>query len=118
MAAANYMDASYAVSGRRLLLMLAAAVATLAIALAVTVGLLRLVAPDWLRSHGTDLRAIFLVEAYLALGAGLLAGFGGPDGVARRLRFRFTSLTDVALAIGLWVVTLFVGGLVTAALTP
>jgi membrane protease YdiL (CAAX protease family) len=63
-------------------------------------------------------RAIFLVEAYLAILAGLLTCFGGVAGLASRLGFRFTSLRDLGLAVSVWVLTLIAGSIVTAALTP
>src|SRR5438270_132640 len=112
------MGGRAAVTGRRLLLLLAVAVAILAVAVALTLALLRMLAAGWYGSHTADVRALLLVEAYLALAAGLLIAFGGPPGLVHLLGFRFTSLLDLVTAIGVWFATLIVGGLVTAALTP
>jgi membrane protease YdiL (CAAX protease family) len=113
------MDASrLRVTGRRLLLALAVATAALAAAFPLSLLALRLLARPWVVTHSSDVRAIFLVEAYVAILAGLLVGFGGVSGLATRLGFRFTSLRDLGLAVLVWVLTLVAGSVVTAALTP
>jgi membrane protease YdiL (CAAX protease family) len=118
MVVAKYMGARAGGSGWRLLAALAVAVVVFALLFGFSLAVLRLLAGPWLRSHGADVRALFLVEAYLALLAGLLAGFGGPSGVATRLGFRYTSARDVALAVVAWLAALLAGTAATAALAP
>ena len=106
------------VSGARLLIAsLLWPVLTVVLLVATGVAL-RLLAPSWIAAHPADLIAFFLVEAYLALLASLLACFGGPAGLASTLGFRFTSWNDIALALLAWAGALAVGGLLIAALTP
>jgi membrane protease YdiL (CAAX protease family) len=112
------MGARESRSGWRVLAALAVAVVTLALAFGLTLAGLRLLAAPWLRAHGADARALFLVEAYLALLAGLLVAFGGVRGLVTRLGFRFTSVRDLALAVVLWLGALLVGSAATAALSP
>ena len=106
------------VSGRRLLL----TVGLWAGLAAVVVGATILVGRSLLRArvagHGADLAAILFAEAYLTLLAALLLAFGGPAGLRDRLRFRFTSFTDLSLSLLVWLAALFTGALVTAALSP
>src|SRR6266550_2596619 len=118
MAARKYMDARDSSSGWRLLAALLVALVTLGVGFALTLFLLRQLAAPWYRAHVADVRALFLVEAYLAILAGLLVAFGGRRGLAGRLGFRFTSLRDVGMALGLWLVALFAGTVITAALSP
>jgi membrane protease YdiL (CAAX protease family) len=112
------MNARERVPGRRLLLAVALAAAAVAVAFPLTLLALRLLEWPWLAAHSADVRAIFLVEAYLALFGGLLACFGGAAGLASRLGFRYTSLRDLGLAVSIWLLTLLVGSIVTVALTP
>lgn len=104
--------------GLRLLLSLVLAAVIGAVAVAGTVVGARLLAPRWAAAHAADLTAVLLAEAYLALLAGLLVAFGGPAGVRDRLRLRFTSALDLAVALAVWLAALVTGGLLTAALTP
>jgi membrane protease YdiL (CAAX protease family) len=91
----------------------------LTVALLVVTGVaLRLLAPDWTRAHPADLIAFFLVEAYVALLASLLACFGGPAGLGSTLGFRFTSWGDLGLAWLAWAGAFAAGALLIAALTP
>ena len=106
------------VSGRRLLLSLVLWVALVAVVGGGTVLALRLLLRPWPAAHAADVSAVLIAEAYLTLLAALLLAFGGPAGLRDRLRFRFTSAVDIAVALAVWVAALVVGGLVTAALTP
>jgi len=106
------------ISGRRLLLTLGLWAGLVAVGLGATILAGRLAFRPWAAAHRADLGAILVAEAYLALLAALLLAFGGPRGLRDRLRFRFTSFADLAVALMLWFAALFVGGLVTAALTP
>ena len=106
------------VSGRRLLLTVGLWAGLAAVVLGATILTARLVARQWAAGHRADLGAILVAQAYLALLAALLLAFGGPAGLRNRLRFRFTSVVDLVLALVAWLAALFVGGLVTAALTP
>ena len=106
------------VPGRRLLIALAVAAGALGAAFPLTLVALRILAATWASAHSADIRAVFLVEAYVAILAGLLAGFGGPAGLVSRLGFRYTSLRDLGLAVSVWLLALIVGSLVTAALSP
>jgi len=107
-----------AVSGRRLLLVLALWAAFVAAVGGTTLLVARTAAASWTAHHRADVGALLLTEAYLTLLAALLLAFGGPAGLRDRLGFRFTSAGDVALALALWVVALIAGGALTAALTP
>jgi membrane protease YdiL (CAAX protease family) len=118
MFAGKYMDAREPRAGLRLLGALALAAVVLGAGFGATLLGLSLIDSAWLRVHTADVRALFLVEAYLALLVGLLAGFGGPRGLAVRLGFRFTSLADVSAAIVIWLATFLAGSVVTAALSP
>jgi membrane protease YdiL (CAAX protease family) len=105
-------------SGRRLLLTLGlwAAFSGLIVLAVVVWG--RLLAHGWAVHHRADLSAILVAGVYLALLAALLLAFGGPAGIRDRLGFRYTSLADVAAAVGLWFLALIGGALLTQALTP
>ena len=105
-------------TGRRLLLAVGLWLPILALALAVTIAGLRLGAREWANGHPADLGAILLCEGYLALLGALAIAFGGPQGMRDRLGFRFTSLTDLALAWSAWIAALVTGLLATAALSP
>lgn len=106
------------VTGRRLLLTLGLWAGLLAVAVGGTVLSARLAARSWAAGHRADLGAIIVAEAYLALLLALLLAFGGPAGLRDRLRFRFTSAVDLAIALAVWLAALVTGGLVTAALSP
>jgi membrane protease YdiL (CAAX protease family) len=106
------------VPGRNLLVAIAVAAAILAVAFVLTLVTLRVFARPWAAAHSADIRAMFLVEAYLAILAGLLLAFGGVPGLVARLGFRFSSWRDLGLAVSVWLLTVVVGSLVTAALTP
>jgi membrane protease YdiL (CAAX protease family) len=112
------MDARRSRSGLRLAGAVVVAAVVLGAGFGATLLALNLLASAWLRTHAADARALFLVEAYLALLIGLLAGFGGLGGLAARLGFRFTSLTDLSLSIVVWLGTFLGGSVVTAALSP
>lgn len=112
------MPAEGRVSGRRLLLVLVLWVALVAVVVGSTVLGTRLLARPWAAAHRADVGAILVAEAYLTLLVALLLAFGGPAGLRDRLRFRFTSVADLALALALWVAALIVGQLVTLALSP
>lgn len=107
-----------AVSGWRVLLVVVLWLALAAVAAVVTLAAVRLAFVDWGRAHRADIVAFLLGEAYLALLVALLVVFGGPSGLRDRLRFRFTSVVDLALALGVWVATLGLGVVVSAALVP
>src|ERR1700730_6071781 len=62
--------------------------------------------------------ALLILEAYATLLAALLLAYGGWRGVRGRLRFRFTSFTDIALAIVTWIGALVAGVLATVLLSP
>jgi len=109
---------SNGVTGRRLLLAVGLWLPILALALGATLGGLRLGARQWANGHPADLGAILLCEAYLALLGALAIAFGGPQGIRDRLGFRFTSLTDLALAWSAWIAALVAGLLATLALSP
>ena len=106
------------VSGWRLLLALALWLGLGAVTFAITLVAARLVAPGWSSEHRADLAAMVFAEIYLALLVALLLVFGGPAGLRDRLRFRFTSALDLALALVVWMVALVLGGAVSAALVP
>jgi membrane protease YdiL (CAAX protease family) len=107
-----------AVTGRRLLLTLGLWMGLLAVVLGATILAGRLLIRSWAAAHRADLGAILVAEAYLTLLAALLLAFGGPAGLRDRLRFRFTSLADLAVALVAWLGALIIGVLVTAALSP
>ena len=46
---------------------------------------------------------VIVAEVYLALVVALLLAFGGPGGLRDRLRFQYTSSSDLRLALGVWV---------------
>lgn len=106
------------VSGRRILLTLVLWAVLAAGVVGGTVLASQLVFPRLTAGHVADVGAILVAEAYLTLLIALMVAFGGPVGVRDRLRFRFTSLLDLAGALGVWLVALVTGGLVTAALSP
>ena len=106
------------VSGRRLLAGLGLWALIGTAALGPTVAVLRLGVPTWARAHAATAGAILVLEAYAALLAALLFAFDGGAGLRQRLGFRFTSVADLAAALGVWLVALVAGGLVTALLTP
>jgi membrane protease YdiL (CAAX protease family) len=106
------------VSGRRLLLTLGLWAGLVVLVLGATILAGRLLVRPWAVAHRADLGAILVAEAYLALLAALLLAFGGPVGLRDRLRFRFTSLADLAVALVTWLGSVFVGAFVTAALSP
>jgi membrane protease YdiL (CAAX protease family) len=106
------------VSGRRLLLSLGVWAGLLVAVGGGTVLWARFLSGGWAAGHRADVGAALIAEAYVTLLVALLLAFGGPAGLRDRLRFRFTSIGDLAVALALWVVALVVGGLVTAALTP
>lgn len=106
------------VSGRRLVLSLAMWAGLLLVVGGATVLGLRLLARRWATGHSADVGAILIAEAYLTLLVALLLAFGGPAGLRDRLRFRYTSVADIVLALAAWVGALLVGGFLTAALTP
>ena len=73
-------------------------------------------APGW---GGIDGRVLVVVaEVYFALVMALLLAFGGPIGVRDRLRFRYTSASDLRLALGVWVLCWAAIALTYAALEP
>lgn len=106
------------VSGRRLLLTLGLWAGLAAVVLGATVLTGRLLPRAWVAGHRADLGAVLFAEAYLTLLAALLLAFGGPAGVRDRLQFRFTSLVDLATALGAWLTAAVVGSAVTLALSP
>jgi uncharacterized protein len=106
------------VSGRRLLLTLGLWAALAVVVGGGTVLGVRFAARAWGLSHRADLGALLIAEAYLGLLAALLLAFGGPPGLRDRLRFRFTSAADLAVALAAWLAALVTGGVLTAALSP
>jgi len=79
---------------------------------------LRILAPGWAPAHLADVGALVLAAAYLGLLASLAACFGGPAGIRDRLRFRFTSWSDLGLAWGAWGAALVIGIALTVAVEP
>jgi len=106
------------VSGRRLLLALGLWAGLLVVVVGSTILAGRFLFQPWVAGHRADLGAILVAEAYVALLAALLLAFRGPAGLRDTLRFRFTSAVDLAVALFFWIVALFGGGLLTAALSP
>jgi membrane protease YdiL (CAAX protease family) len=106
------------VSGRRLLLSLLLWAVLVAVVVGGTVLVSQLVFRDLVAGRVADLGAILVAEAYGTLLVALALAFGGPAGLRDRLRFRFTSVLDVAGALAVWLGALVTGGLVTAALSP
>lgn len=106
------------VSGWRLLAALGLWAALSGVALAVTAAVARLLVRGWAAQHRPDLSAIVLAAVYVALLTALLLAFGGPAGLRDRLGLRFTSVLDLAGAIGTWFVALIVGGVATDLLAP
>jgi membrane protease YdiL (CAAX protease family) len=106
------------VSGRRLLLTLGLWAGLVVVVVGGTILAGRLLVRPWAEAHRADLGAILVAEAYVTLLAALLLAFGGPAGLRIRLRFRFTSVVDLAVALVAWLAALIAGGLLTAALTP
>ena len=107
-----------AVAGWRLLLALLLWAVIAAVIGGATVLSLRLLAGGWAANHRADFSAVLIAEAYIALLAALLLAFGGPAGLRDRLGFRYTSATDVAGALLVWLAALVVGAVVSAALAP
>jgi membrane protease YdiL (CAAX protease family) len=68
--------------------------------------------------HRAAVGALLVLEAYATLLAALLVAYGGWRGVRGRLGFRFTSFTDIALAIVTWIGALVAGVLATVLLSP
>ncbi|HSR21957.1 MAG TPA: CPBP family intramembrane glutamic endopeptidase [Candidatus Eisenbacteria bacterium] len=106
------------VSGRRLLLALGLWAGQVAVVCGGTLLGTRVLARAWAVGHRADVGALLITEAYVTLLVALLLSFGGPAGVRDQLRFRFTSLADLAVALALWLAALLVGGAVTAMLSP
>ena len=106
------------VSGRRLLLTLGLWAGLAAVVLGATILTGRFLPRAWVAGHRADLAAVLFLEAYLTLLAALLLAFGGPSGLRDRLCFRFTSLIDLAAALGAWLTAAVVGTAVTVALRP
>lgn len=106
------------VSGRRLLLSLGLWAGLVVAVDGGTVLWARFVDRGWAPGHRADVGAMLVAEAYVTLLVALLLAFGGLAGLRDRLRFRFTSLADLAVALALWVAALVAGVLVTAALSP
>ena len=106
------------VSGRRLLAGLGLWALIGAVSLGLTLALLRLGAPAWTRAHAAAAGAILVLEAYAALLTALLFAFEGGAGLRQRLGFRFTSIADLAGALGVWLVALVAGVLLTELLAP
>ena len=105
-----------AVDGWRLLLAIAAWIAMSAAAGVASWNALGPLAPGW---GGIDGRVIVVVaEVYFALVVALLLAFGGPVGVRNRLRFRYTSASDLRLALGAWALCWAAIVLTYAALEP
>jgi membrane protease YdiL (CAAX protease family) len=110
--------ASQPVSGWRVLLLLGLWAGLVVLTLGGTILGARLLFRSWTLAHGADLGAIEVALAYVTLLVALLLAFGGPAGLRDRLRLRFTSVADVALALVAWVFALLIGGIVTEALSP
>ena len=107
-----------AAAGWRLLLALLLWVVIGAALGAATILPARLLAETWAVHHRADLSAALIAEAYIALLAALLLAFGGPRGLRDRLGFRYTSATDIAGALLIWLAALVVGAILSAALVP
>ena len=105
------------VSGRRLLVALAAWLPIGAALFLLVVIPVRVLAPGFARQHSGAAGGVALLVAYLGLLGALLLAFGGVQATASRLGFRFTGWAHLALAPALWLVVLVAGGLLTAALS-
>jgi membrane protease YdiL (CAAX protease family) len=106
------------VSGWRLLLALALWGVIASAVVAATALVARLLVPGWAAHHRPDVSSILLAAIYMALLAALLLAFGGTAGLRDRLCFRFTSVLDLAGALGVWLSALVVGGAATQVLAP
>lgn len=106
------------ITSRRFLLVLGLWAALAAAVVGGTIAIVRIALGAWAAGHRADLGAVLVAEAYLTLLAALLLAAGGPAGLRDRLRFRFTSLGDLAAALAVWLAALFTGGLLTDALSP
>ncbi len=106
------------ISGRRLLACVGVWLALVLAALVVTLAAAGLAARAWALHHRALLVAIATAEAYLALLAALMLSYGGPAGLRDRLRFRYTRLRDVALALVTWAVALIAADLVSVLAAP
>ena len=106
------------VSGGRLLLALVLWAALAGLVVLAVLLVARVLAPGWAAHHRADLTGVLIAGAYVALLTALLVAFGGPGGVRSRLGFRFTSVGDLAMAIGVWFAALIVGGVAEQLLSP
>ena len=75
---------------------------------------LRLWAAAWSTGHLPVLVAALTWDFYLALLAGLYLAYGGYRGVTQILGFRWTKVSDLAVAWAAWLVTIVIGGLLTS----
>jgi hypothetical protein len=105
------------ISGRRLLLCLAAWPLLGGAAAGATILGLRFGVRAWARAHAADVAAIALLEAYLALLVSLALCFGGPAGLAGQLGFRLRAGWHLALAPAGWLFAFVVGTLATLGVT-
>jgi hypothetical protein len=111
------MTSADPVSGRRLLISVAAGFLAAALLIAATVLALRLGARGWSVDHLPDLVAISLLDVYAGLLVGIVAVFGWRR-IRTQLGLRFTGVGHILLALGAWVVGIVTGTVVTAALAP
>jgi membrane protease YdiL (CAAX protease family) len=81
-------------------------------------GPLLLLARPWLRAHRADVLALLIAVLYVALLGALAVAFGGLRGLRQRLGFRYTGARDLGKALAVWVVTLFLGGILSQLLIP
>lgn len=112
------MDRSDQVSGRRLLLAIGLWLALAGSAFLGAVLALRLTGPRPTAGTRADVLGALLAWSYVALLIALAAAFGGPRGLRRTLRFRFTAARDLVLALGTWLSCLLIGGVASALLSP
>lgn len=105
-------------TGRRLLLTLLAWPVVAAVLIGLTLLVVRTLLEDWGQRHRPDVLALATLEAYVALGAVLLAVNGWWRGLVERLAFRPSGVGGFALAIAVWLVAVPVGALATAAVSP
>jgi membrane protease YdiL (CAAX protease family) len=112
------VDRASQVSGWRLLAALGLWLLLAGAGFGIAVLTLRVAGPRLTPSHRPDVVAGVLVWSYLALLGALAVSFGGLSGLREVLRFRFTNVGDLVLAIGTWIACLVLGGVVSGLLSP
>jgi membrane protease YdiL (CAAX protease family) len=104
-----------AISGKNILLTLAVWIVTSAVLGTLTFFGLRAIAPEW---NADGPVVIVVAEVYFLFLAATFVVFGGLSGLRDTLNFRYTSVRDVFLGLGVWAVTLGLAILISFALSP